>query len=186
MSTNTKVAIAVPVAVVGAAIIAAIIFFLIRRRRRQRQRTSQYPTISAPRMENSSSLFIPAHIEPVPPPPPAPGNQRSMPDEHEALSLPPHPSEVGVVQTTPPVPAVVAVPPPDLEWRTSEERRAIGRPQSPFSHPSDHDHEDSMSIVSEIHDREGVMRIRAVRDDDMSSVSSFEDDEPRRSMNRPR
>jgi len=109
-----------------------------------------------------------------------------MPDEHEALSLPPHPSGVGVAQTTPPVPAVVAVPPPDLEWRTSEERRAIGRPQSPFSHPSDHDHEDSMSIVSEIHDREGVMRTRAVRDDDMSSVSSFEDDEPRASMNRPR
>lgn len=184
LSTNTKVAIAVPVAVVGAAIIAAIIFFLIRRRRRQRQRISQPPVISPPRMETTSSLFIPAHIEPVPLPPPAPGNQRSMPDEHEPFSLPPHPSEVGVAQTTPPVPAVVAVPPPDLEWRTSEERRAIERPQSPFSHP--HDPEDSMSVVSDINDREGAMRTRAVRDDDMSSVSSFEDDEPRPSMNRPR
>ena len=72
----------------------------------------------------------------------------------------------------------------NLDWRTSTERAeaaaaagitavgADGRPRSPFSHPDD----DAMSDISDINDREAMMRSRGVRDDDMSSVSSFEDE----------
>ncbi|KAL4873791.1 hypothetical protein BDV12DRAFT_159619 [Aspergillus spectabilis] len=164
MSNSTKIAIAVPVAIVGAAILAAILFFLLRRRRRQRQLNTQ-PVISTPQLE-TSAIFLPAQIQPVPPPPAAPITRRPLP-QNDTLS-PPGPEAVVV-------PAAAAR---DLEWRTSEEHAA--RPRSPFDHPDDND--DALSFVSGMSDREAMMRARE-RDDDLSSVSSFED-EPRPTMNR--
>ncbi|KAL4915528.1 hypothetical protein BDW62DRAFT_188386 [Aspergillus aurantiobrunneus] len=168
MSNDTKIAIAVPVAIVGAAIIAAIIFFLIRRRR-QRQRNS--PPVLSSRQLETPSAFLPAQMQPVPAPTVAPINRRSVPGDNEPV---PHPS--GAETAAPVIPVIAA---PDLEWRTSEER--AGRPRSPFDHP--HDNDDNFSVVSNIHDREAMMRARGPRDDDVSSVSSFED-EPRPGTNR--
>ncbi|KAL2853345.1 hypothetical protein BJY01DRAFT_73948 [Aspergillus pseudoustus] len=168
MSNNTKIAIAVPVAIVGAAIIAAILFFLLRRRRRQRNLNSQ-PVIATPQMDNSSSIFLPQQqpeIQPVPLPVAAPITRRPVPQGPYIEPVEPASAETGNV--------VAAGATRDLEWRTSEERG--GRPRSPFDHP--HDNDDNLSIVSGISDREAMMRTRAPRDDDMSSVSSF-GDEPR-------
>ncbi|KAL2871795.1 uncharacterized protein BJX67DRAFT_376661 [Aspergillus lucknowensis] len=170
LSNNTKIAIAVPIAVVGAAIIAAILFFLLRRRRRQRQLESR-PVISTPQLDNSSSVFLPPRMQPVPAPPPAPITRRAVPQGPYVEQSETARSESATV--------VSAAAARDLEWRTSEER--ADRPRSPFDHPQDND--DALSIVSGMSDREAVMRARGPRDDDMSSVSSFEDDEPRATTN---
>ncbi|KAJ0425867.1 hypothetical protein BJY00DRAFT_161131 [Aspergillus carlsbadensis] len=167
ISNSTKIAIAVPVAIVGAAIIAAILFFLLRRRRRQRNLESQ-PVISARQMDNSSSVFLPQQqpqIQPVPLPVAAPITRRPVPEGPYVEPVEPASAETNIV---------AAGAARDLEWRTSEERG--GRPRSPFDHPRDND--DNLSIVSGISVREAMMRARGPRDDDMSSVSSFED-EPR-------
>ncbi|KAL3467570.1 hypothetical protein BJX64DRAFT_145424 [Aspergillus heterothallicus] len=168
MSNSTKIAIAVPIAVVGAAIIAAVLFFLLRRRRRQRKLDSR-PVISTPQMDNSSSVFLPQQqpqIQPVPLPAATPIARRPVPQGPYVEPVEPASTETNNV--------VAAGAARDLEWRTSEERG--GRPRSPFEHPRDND--DNLSIVSGISDREAMMRARGPRDDDMSSVSSFED-EPR-------
>ncbi|KAL4880904.1 hypothetical protein BJY04DRAFT_68054 [Aspergillus karnatakaensis] len=165
MSNGTKIAIAVPVALVGAAILAAILFFLLRRRRRQRQLNAQ-PVISTRHLETSSSVFLPQQppVQSLPPPPPvAPISRRAVPQQ-ETIA-PPASSEAATV-----VPASAAR---DLEWRTSEERAEETRPRSPFDHP--HDNDDALSFVSGMSDREAMMRARE-RDDDLSSVSSFEDE----------
>ncbi|KAL5342422.1 hypothetical protein BJX70DRAFT_321185 [Aspergillus crustosus] len=167
MSNGTKIAIAVPVALVGAAILAAILFFLLRRRRRQRQLNTQ-PVISTPRLETSSSVFLPSQIQPVPPPPTVSISRRPVPQNETTLSPP-----------APEAAVVPAVATRDLEWRTSEEQRAA-RSWSPFDHP--HDNDDALSFLSGMSDREAMMRARE-RDDDLSSVSSFED-EPRPATNR--
>ncbi|KAL2813735.1 hypothetical protein BJX63DRAFT_214064 [Aspergillus granulosus] len=168
MSNSTKIAIAVPIAVVGAAIIAVILFFLLRRRRRQRNLNSQ-PVISTPQMDNTSSVFLPQQqppIQPVPLAAAAPIARRPVPQGPYVEPVEPASAETNHV--------VAAGATRDLEWRTSEERG--GRPRSPFDHP--HDNDDNLSIVSGISDREAMMRARGPRDDDVSSVSSFED-EPR-------
>ncbi|KAL4795675.1 hypothetical protein BDV19DRAFT_388992 [Aspergillus venezuelensis] len=194
LSTNTKIAIAVPVSIVGAAILAAIIFFFLRRRRRRNNRLrGAIPVISTHNLETSSSAFLPSshtHIAPVPTPEPI--AHRSVPANDIEIQ-PPHPSgtetPVGVAVTDTSVPVnpntdTTATRGVNLDWRTSTERAeaaaaagitavgADGRPRSPFSHPDD----DAMSDISDINDREAMMRSRGVRDDDMSSVSSFEDD----------
>jgi hypothetical protein len=167
MSNSTKIAIAVPVAIVGAAIIAAILFFLLRRRRRQRNLESQ-PVITTRQMDNSSSVFLPQQqpqIQPVPVPAAAPITRRPVPEGPYVEPVEPATAETNII---------AAGAARDLEWRTSEERG--GRPRSPFDHPRDND--DNLSIVSGMSDREAMMRARGPRDDDVSSVSSFED-EPR-------
>ena len=69
MPTKTKVAIAVPVAVVGALIIAALIYFFLRRRNRQK-RNKAVP--SADHLVMSTAASTPAHTQPYPPPFPSP------------------------------------------------------------------------------------------------------------------
>ncbi|KAL3449486.1 hypothetical protein BJX65DRAFT_39174 [Aspergillus insuetus] len=173
MSNSTKIAIAVPVAIVGAAIIAAILFFLLRRRRRQRNLESQ-PVITTRQMENSSSVFLPQQqpqIQPVPVPAAAPITRRPVPEGPYVEPVEPASAETNII---------TAGAARDLEWRTSEERG--GRPRSPFDHPRDND--DNLSIVSGISDREAMMRARPPRDDDMSSVSSFEDEPQPSTTNR--
>ncbi|KAL4766469.1 uncharacterized protein BDW70DRAFT_126029 [Aspergillus foveolatus] len=192
LSTTTKVAIAVPIAVVGAAILAAIIFFLLRRRRRQRQRTSA-PGILTRQIDTSSSAFLPSQTQIAPVPAPGPVNRRALPSNND--NLPPPPPYLrppgtepgaGVDSTSSAAPvagaaagAGVAITGRDLNWRTSEERarEAAARPRSPFDRPNDND--DNVSVVSEINDREAMMRDRGLRDDDddISSMSSFGGDE---------
>jgi hypothetical protein len=120
-------------------------------------------------MDNSSSVFLPQQqpqIQPVPVPAAAPITRRPVPEGPYVEPVEPASAETNIV---------AAGAARDLEWRTSEERG--GRPRSPFDRPRDND--DNLSIVSGISDREAMMRARPPRDDDMSSVSSFEDEEPR-------
>ncbi|KAL4818701.1 hypothetical protein BDW67DRAFT_11592 [Aspergillus spinulosporus] len=197
ISATTKIAIAVPIAVVGSAILAAIIFFLLRRRR-QRQRASA-PGILTRQIDTSSSAFLPSHNQIAPVPPPGPINHRPLPSNNNNLPPPPpYPRPpgtepgAGVDSASSAAPVVgaaagagaaaaagLAVTDRDLNWRTSEERarEAAARPRSPFDRPNDND--DAMSDVSEINDREAIMRDRGLRDDDddISSVSSFGGDD---------
>ncbi|KAL2824942.1 hypothetical protein BDW59DRAFT_81233 [Aspergillus cavernicola] len=178
LSNNTKIAIAVPVSIVGAIIIGAILFFLLRRRKRQQRQTQ--PVISTPQLETSSSVFLPAQIQPVPAPL-APLNRRPVPQgpplytEQPDSSMPADPESTAIPPATAAAAAAATTTTTrDLEWRTSEERGG-GRSRSPFDHPHDND-ADRLSIISVVSDREAMMRSRGHRDDDLSSVSSFEDD----------
>ncbi|RAL05495.1 uncharacterized protein BO80DRAFT_137987 [Aspergillus ibericus CBS 121593] len=191
-TTNTKtIAIAVPVAVVGAVIIASLLFFICRRRR-QRNRNHNHP-IPAPQANmtpvprdlhpppNRSSTweFAPTNSHDIPFSGPIPG--RPVPQHDHPRDLNPSSSiHTGPITTpiptenrhlTPnhPPPASVApaqshpiIPPTIPTW--SEQPR--DRPTSPFDHPLD----DAVSEIS-----------RRSRDlDDISSVSSFGEDEERR------
>lgn len=56
----------------------------------------------------------------------------------------------------------------------TDQGHSQGRPQSPFDHPLD----DAMSDISELSDKRLSAQRRGL-DDDVSSVSSFEDDDHR-------
>ncbi|KAL5366056.1 hypothetical protein BJX96DRAFT_160252 [Aspergillus floccosus] len=71
-------------------------------------------------------------------------------------------------------PVVIAPQRSVTEGRESHEER----PQSPFDHPLD----DAMSDISELSDKRLSAQRRGL-DDDVSSVSSFEDDDHRRPGN---
>ncbi|KAI9368430.1 hypothetical protein BJX61DRAFT_220358 [Aspergillus egyptiacus] len=174
LSNSTKVAIAVPVAIVGALILAAIAFFLLRRRRK-RQRLQSKPVISSPQLETSSSVFLRTAAAASPSArTPAPIPRRLVPQAQDPAP-PPH---------DPPPPetaAATAAATRDLNRQSTSEEGAGDtiRPRSPFDHP--HDNDDAHSVVSVMSDPDAMIASRRHRDDDnddLSSVSSFED-EPR-------
>ncbi|KAG2421064.1 hypothetical protein HFD88_000680 [Aspergillus terreus] len=198
--TTTKVAIAVPVAVVGTIVLAALIFFLLKRRQRKQPKNvlsspsqtemnlgpasshqqSRALWTSVPQPAENSAAFAAASIprRPVPQtgdqeiPAQGPGRRGMSSEsgrgqsrfiEHENLDDVPRGA-----------PVVIAA------QRSVEQRpgtgqcHSQGRPQSPFDHPLD----DAMSDISELSDKRLSSQRRGL-DDDVSSVSSFEDDDHR-------
>ncbi|PWY89954.1 hypothetical protein BO70DRAFT_377171 [Aspergillus heteromorphus CBS 117.55] len=196
-SNTTAIAIAVPVAVVGVAIIAGLLFFLMRRRR-QRSRIPppdpQDNMRTVPRQagpQNGSTWeFGPASSHDVPFSGPIPGRPvthhsqssvdstrhidassssqnlttaaQSAPDEEPAMQdySERHEARISMPVISQSIPV----------WQ--EPRH--DRPTSPFDHPLD----DSISEISHMSDpRQSAAHHRDL--DDISSVSSFEDDERR-------
>ncbi|KAF9887412.1 Mucin-12 [Aspergillus nanangensis] len=199
LPTTTKVAIAVPIAVVGAAIVAAILFLVFKRRRRQRQHQLQkailtpshtemnlapplhnnYSWVSSPRASQSTSFGpIPRRPDTLPAP------QIHVQDEEgRSRGQTPVQSRFTEHENSPPGTAAMVG-----QNAVEEERRPTtttttasrgDRSPSPFDDPLD---DDAMSDISEISGRGGgTGRHRGNDvDDDVSSVSSFEDDEDRR------
>ncbi|KAL4891611.1 hypothetical protein BDV59DRAFT_182132 [Aspergillus ambiguus] len=196
LPTTTKVAIAVPVAVVGTIILAALLFFLLKRRQRKRPKnivTSPSQTEMSlgpagsqqqsgtvwnpqPAQVNSSAAFAAASI----PRRPVPQNsdqedpsqaQRGMSSESSRGQS--RFREHDDLEDAPSgAPVVVA----GQRASTDRPRSQEERPQSPFDHPLD----DAMSDISELSGRRSPAHHRGL-DDDASSVSSFEDDAGRRS-----
>ncbi|PYI04136.1 hypothetical protein BO78DRAFT_177155 [Aspergillus sclerotiicarbonarius CBS 121057] len=201
-SSNVKtIAIAVPVAVVGAIIIAALLFFIFRR---GRQRNRNRPIPSAPQVDmvavprelqpppNRSSTweFAPTNSHDLPFSGPIPG--RPVPTTSQARDLDPtssnhpltapiptddHQHHLAPTDPPPPAPAppegVAPASRPVISPRIPAwPEQPRDRPTSPFDHPLD----DAVSEIS-----------RRSRDlDDISSVSSFgEDDERRPAMHHP-
>lgn len=188
-STKTKLAIALPIAIVGLLVIAALIFFFMRRRRRRsspayniaRGETSAISTselMAAQKAEASGHPTSNVHHLPVIEVPqrqtqePTPGSataRSGMNDSHTELGL------------------AVAVP---MSERHSASERDLPRfsgsasrtstPRMPFENRNGNDDDDdNVSIVSDMNER----RNRERDFDDMSSVSSFEDDENDRHEN---
>ncbi|PYH90016.1 hypothetical protein BO71DRAFT_402584 [Aspergillus ellipticus CBS 707.79] len=197
---NTKtIAIAVPVAVVGAAIIAGLLFFIMRRRR-QRSRNSPppnpqvdmgvVPRQAVPRSGNTWE-FAPASSHDIPFSGPIPGRPVTQPG-HSANSsrdldaTSSSQNLTAAAQSTPREPAMndyeehrkttaatrtsmPVISPSIPVWQDQRHSRPI----SPFDHPLD----DAISEVSHISGQRSVAHHRDL--DDISSVSSFEDDERR-------
>lgn len=190
-STKTKLAIAIPVAIVGALIIMGIVFFVLRRRRQQQQHKPQ-PVPSNPYEENAknesnavstSQLMVTVPVS-------QPNTQREpgfprfpmldVPDSREGdvspagsaghMSQNDGHSEVGYG---------MAVSRDQRPNTTEQDHRVVSRSASPANALDAHvqgqqgaGHEDAVSVVSENGTREQHY-------DDMSSVSSFDGDTPR-------
>ncbi|KAJ5100041.1 hypothetical protein N7532_007042 [Penicillium argentinense] len=181
-STQTKLAIALPIAIVGLVVIIVLIFFFLRRRRRQNtppaydiatsQRTAvstselmSVPKLATPEPAASSARQLPVfdvsqnHTRE-----PSPGSTVRMNDSHTELGL----------AVTAPGDQRHSGSEHDLHRFGGTASRTSGTPRMPFE-TRHGDDDDDVSVVSDMNERRG----REHDFDDMSSVSSFDEDEPR-------
>ncbi|KAJ6031673.1 hypothetical protein N7540_002405 [Penicillium herquei] len=184
LSTTTKLAIAIPVAVVGALIILGIIFFFLRRRRQQRNTTKAAGYEVAkdqPHVVSTSQLMI---TVPTSRPQPEPSLPRfpmlDLPDSRDGEITPgtstDHMSghEMGFG---------MAISNDPRSSTTEQDLRGISRSASPANAvesqlraQNDARDDDAVSVVSHYHDQSGT---REHDYDDLSSVSSFGGDSSR-------
>ncbi|KAJ5614819.1 hypothetical protein N7528_008473 [Penicillium herquei] len=186
LSTKTKLAIAIPVAVVGALIILGIIFFFLRRRRRQRNTadTAGYEAAKdQPLVVSTSQLMITVpttQSRPQPEPSLPRFPMLDVPDSRDGEISPGtttdhmsgHEMGFGMALSSNP-----------RSSTTEQDLRGISRSASPANavesqlrtqnHARD---DDDVSVVSDYHDQGGVQEHDY---DDMSSVSSFDGDNSR-------
>lgn len=180
-STQTKLAIALPVAIVGLLIIAALLFFFLRRRRRR----NAPPAYDRGTGISTSELMAAQKLE-------ASGPETSSVSHHlpvinvaqnQSRELSPGSATAsgGMNDSHTELGLAVAVP---MNQRFSASQHDLPRfsgsasrtstPRMPFENRDGDDDDDDVSVVS-ANDR----RNREHDFDDMSSVSSFEDDEHR-------
>lgn len=191
-STQTKLAIALPIAIVGLLVIIGLIWFYWRRRRQQRytQPTFDMTTSQKTVVSTSDLMGMPKIVTPEPPrssqprvpvlnvpreqshqqsyaPSPASASARSPDDSNTELGL------------------AVALPVNQRMSATEQDLRGLGRSPStagtgaagvrlPFQSHHDGDDDDAVSVVSDLNER----RDGEHDFDDLSSVSSFNDDPP--------
>ncbi|CAI7574050.1 unnamed protein product [Penicillium pancosmium] len=184
-STNTKLAIALPIAIVGLLIIAALTFFFRRRRRRRNAQPEYDIATGQTRALSTAELMALQKIE-------GSGPETSSMHHLPVIQVPQYQERVRtsgsatartvVDNSHTELGLAVAVP---LDQRRSASEHDLPRfsgsasrtstPRMPFESRGggSNDDDDDVSIVSDENER----RNRERDFDDMSSVSSFEDDE---------
>ena len=178
-STKTKLAIALPIAIVGLLVIVGVIFFYIRRRR-QRHAPPAYD-IAANRskvISTSELMVVPKFVTPEQttryPALEVPNNH--VQDSSPGFSTVRSPDDAN---TEPGLALAVAVPVGQRMSATEHDMRGMtgsSAARSPFQNQRE---EDAVSLVSDLNERRGSEEDF----DDMSSVSSFNDDTPRGDQN---
>lgn len=200
-SVKNKLAIALPIAIVGLFLILALIFFLLRRQRRRTTRPPYEMTGNARGGLSSAALMNSPKIV-IAPPIPAPAHPPRIPiidvtsthdSHHQHQPTPGSASARSDDGSRTELGVAVAVPMDQRLSATEHDLREFSRPVSsadhrvsagppsaglasvrmPFENPSS-DENDTVSILSGEHGREDVEHDF----DDMSSVSSFNDEHP--------
>lgn len=186
-STNTKLAIALPIAIVGLLIIAALTFFFLRRRRRRNAQPEYDIAIGQTRALSTAELMALQKFEGSDP---AASSMHHLPViqvhqyQDRARSPASATARTVVDNSHTELGLAVAVP---LDQRRSASEHDLPRfsgsasrtstPRMPFESrgggSNDDDDDDDISVVSDMNER----RNRERDFDDMSSVSSFEGDE---------
>ncbi|KAJ5162078.1 hypothetical protein N7492_007470 [Penicillium capsulatum] len=193
--TNTKIAIAVPVAVVGLLIVLALLWFFLRRRRRQRDELPSYdvaagqtPAVSTAKLMGAPMATAPESAAATMPRMPlldAPETSSSD-DRSPVGSAGQMSARSGPHDSQPELGLAVAVPLHHRHTATEQDMHRVSRAASvadtltphlrlPFENSPDDD--DAVSVMSNERRRERDV-------DDMSSVSSFEDDDDRNEHSR--
>lgn len=180
-STKTKLAIALPIAIVGLLVILGVIFFYIRRRRQRNAPPAYDIAANQSKVISTSELMVvPKFVTPEQttryPALGIPNNhvQDSRPGSSTVRSPDDANTEPGIAIAVP-VDQRMSATEHDMRGMTgsspaNENRSSAVR--SPFQNQRE---EDALSVVSDLNERRG----REEDFDDMSSVSSFNDDNPR-------
>lgn len=183
-STKTKLAIALPIAIIGLLAVVGLIFFFYIRRRRQRNAPPSYEVAvsqdQSKAVSTSALLVVPTIVTTEPTPRfsafGVPNNNIRNSSLGPSTIRPPDDAntELGLAIAVP-MDQQMSATEPDLHEMTrnpdpNENRRSVVR--SPYQQQRD---DDAVSVMSDLNER----RVHEEDFDDMSSVSSFNDDSPR-------
>ncbi|KAE8373103.1 hypothetical protein BDV26DRAFT_75190 [Aspergillus bertholletiae] len=199
LSTKTTIAIAVPVSVVGIALFAGLLFFFLKRRRQERQLVStSNPSLvlAAPKREPSWGDFgsTPrdrASFGTLVQRPTA--HSHTLTPDTQSLNRELHPppsadSRNGtrgrfteqVHSIYAPDGSPMALTAENMSHHGQHTPRSPAWPLSPFRDSTANNTDDAASVVSRLSDRPNTTQNRAL--DDMSSISSIDDNERRRNV----